>query len=98
MGATIRQGRHDARKSSALPSNSAPHGSDAQTAAFDWATSFAGWNSKQVSRLQALRPEPSRAQELEGVFVSIKADKWIRRMALEHKMIEPFVDDLVQAA
>ena len=29
--------------------------------------------------------------------MSIKADKWIRKMALEHKMIEPFVDDQVRA-
>ena len=29
--------------------------------------------------------------------MSIKADKWIRRMALEHKMIEPFVDEQVRA-
>lgn len=28
--------------------------------------------------------------------MSIKADKWIRRMALEHKMIEPFVDGQVR--
>jgi dCTP deaminase len=27
---------------------------------------------------------------------SIKADKWIRRMALEHKMIEPFEDHQVR--
>jgi len=29
--------------------------------------------------------------------MSIKADKWIRKMALEHRMIEPFVDEQVQA-
>jgi dCTP deaminase len=29
--------------------------------------------------------------------VAIKSDKWIRRMAHEHKMIEPFVDDQVRA-
>jgi dCTP deaminase len=29
--------------------------------------------------------------------VSIKSDKWIRRMAREHRMIEPFVDDQVSA-
>ncbi len=29
--------------------------------------------------------------------MAIKADKWIRRMALEHKMIEPFVDSQVRA-
>jgi dCTP deaminase len=29
--------------------------------------------------------------------MSIKADKWIRRMALEHRMIEPFVDAQVRA-
>ncbi len=28
--------------------------------------------------------------------MSIKADKWIRRMAVEHKMIEPFVDGQVR--
>ena len=29
--------------------------------------------------------------------MAIKADKWIRRMSLEHKMIEPFVDEQVRA-
>src|SRR6476660_8591026 len=29
--------------------------------------------------------------------MSIKSDKWIRRMAREHKMIEPFVDSQVRA-
>ena len=29
--------------------------------------------------------------------MAIKSDKWIRRMALEHKMIEPFVDEQVRA-
>src|SRR5687767_11481359 len=28
--------------------------------------------------------------------MSIKADKWIRRMALEHRMIEPFTDNQVR--
>ena len=28
---------------------------------------------------------------------SIKADKWIRKMALEHRMIEPFEDQQVRA-
>jgi dCTP deaminase len=28
--------------------------------------------------------------------MAIKADKWIRRMALEHRMIEPFVDGQVR--
>jgi dCTP deaminase len=28
--------------------------------------------------------------------MSIKSDKWIRRMALDHKMIEPFVDEQVR--
>ena len=28
---------------------------------------------------------------------SIKADRWIKKMALEHGMIEPFVDDQVRA-
>ena len=26
----------------------------------------------------------------------IKSDRWIKRMALEHRMIEPFVDDQVR--
>jgi dCTP deaminase len=29
--------------------------------------------------------------------MSIKADTWIRRMALEHQMIEPFVDEQMRA-
>ena len=29
--------------------------------------------------------------------MTIKADKWIKRMALEHRMIEPFVDSQVRA-
>ena len=29
--------------------------------------------------------------------MAIKADTWIRRMSLEHKMIEPFVDEQVRA-
>jgi dCTP deaminase len=29
--------------------------------------------------------------------MSVKSDRWIRRMALEHKMIEPFVDGQVRA-
>jgi len=29
--------------------------------------------------------------------VAIKADTWIRRMSLEHKMIEPFVDGQIRA-
>ena len=28
--------------------------------------------------------------------MSIKSDRWIKRMALEHRMIEPFVDDQVR--
>ena len=28
--------------------------------------------------------------------MSLKADSWIKRMALEHRMIEPFVDDQVR--
>jgi len=28
--------------------------------------------------------------------MSVKSDTWIRRMALEHKMIEPFVDGQVR--
>lgn len=28
--------------------------------------------------------------------MSVKSDRWIRRMALEHGMIEPFVDHQVR--
>jgi len=31
-----------------------------------------------------------------GFFMAIKADSWIRRMALEQKMIEPFVDGQIR--
>jgi dCTP deaminase len=31
-----------------------------------------------------------------GVQVSIKSDRWIRRMAVEHRMIEPFSDKQVR--
>jgi dCTP deaminase len=30
-------------------------------------------------------------------FVTIKSDRWIKRMALEHKMIEPFVESQTRA-
>jgi len=30
------------------------------------------------------------------VTVSIKPDKWIKRMALEHQMIDPFIDDQIR--
>jgi dCTP deaminase len=39
---------------------------------------------------------PSRRPEDHGGGMSIKADKWIRRMALEHRMIEPFSDKQVR--
>ena len=29
--------------------------------------------------------------------MSIKSDRWIKRMAVEHKMIEPFVDSQTRA-
>jgi len=32
----------------------------------------------------------------QGVWVSIKSDRWIRRMAVEHRMIEPFSDKQVR--
>src|SRR5258705_13991438 len=37
-------------------------------------------------------PRPLRL----GVWVSIKSDRWIRRMAVEHRMIEPFSDKQVR--
>jgi dCTP deaminase len=42
----------------------------------------------------ARRRDGRAVREVSGV--SIKADRWIRRMALEHKMIEPFVDTQVR--
>jgi hypothetical protein len=36
---------------------------------------------------------PVRYDQADGVrFVMVKNDRWIRKMALEHKMIEPFVE------
>src|SRR5262245_61848177 len=32
----------------------------------------------------------------QGEMMSVKPDKWIRRMSLEHKMIEPFTDRQVR--
>src|SRR3979411_3494410 len=32
----------------------------------------------------------------EEVWMAVKADRWIRRMSLEHKMIEPFTDRQVR--
>jgi deoxycytidine triphosphate deaminase len=29
---------------------------------------------------------------IEEEWMSVKPDRWIRKMALEHKMIEPFTD------
>lgn len=31
-------------------------------------------------------------KNLTGAYMSIKSDRWIKKMALEHKMIEPFMD------
>src|SRR6185369_9137812 len=42
----------------------------------------------------ARRRDGRAVREVSGV--SIKADSWIRRMSLEHKMIEPFVDGQVR--
>ena len=33
---------------------------------------------------------------LKGGHMSIKSDKWIRRMAFQHRMIEPFAEDQVR--
>src|ERR1700730_12953127 len=33
---------------------------------------------------------------MEEAWMSVKPDHWIRRMALEHKMIEPFTDRQVR--
>jgi dCTP deaminase len=39
----------------------------------------------------------NRGYQGKAYFMSVKSDRWIRRMALEHKMIEPFVDGQVRA-
>jgi deoxycytidine triphosphate deaminase len=39
-----------------------------------------------------------RATTIENKFMSIKSDKWIRRMAASHKMIEPFEPGQVREA
>src|ERR1700752_2741792 len=42
-------------------------------------------------------PAPSRRRIGEERRVAIKSDKWIKRMALEHRMIDPFVDSQTRA-
>src|SRR5499426_2314624 len=46
-------------------------------------TSFSSKHSTRLSRLSE-------------AWMSVKPDKWIRRMALEHQMIEPFTDRQVR--
>jgi dCTP deaminase len=46
--------------------------------------------------VKSLRPFRARARP-EGEPMSVKSDKWIRKMAHEHKMIEPFTDKQVRA-
>ena len=48
-----------------------------------------------IAASPAGRP-PARAAPLRGVSVSIKSDRWIRRMAREHGMIEPFTESQVR--
>jgi dCTP deaminase len=45
--------------------------------------------------LAGIRAGPS-ALAREDVGMSVKSDKWIHRMALEHRMIEPFADAQVR--
>src|SRR5579864_7035516 len=45
----------------------------------------------------AVEGQAGRRVQESGVSVAIKSDRWIRRMALEHKMIEPFVDEQVRS-
>jgi dCTP deaminase len=63
-------------------------------------------NTRRGSAIDGLSGQSSIAVLIEwraagvrrrGACVAIKADKWIRRMALEHQMIEPFVDTQVRA-
>src|SRR5690606_1135809 len=63
-----------------------------------------GVQSRQVVKRQRCgavifpgRPSPSRPDRPAEVQVSIKSDRWIRRMAREHAMIEPFQDAQVRA-
>jgi dCTP deaminase len=39
-----------------------------------------------------MRIAHASAKFLQEAWMSVKPDRWIRRMALEHKMIEPFTD------
>ena len=43
-------------------------------------------------KLQELQSQDGNEEE----WMSVKPDRWIRRMALEHKMIEPFTDRQVR--
>ncbi len=40
----------------------------------------------------AFRCRENVRKHTEEAWMSVKPDRWIRRMALEHKMIEPFTD------
>src|SRR3972149_3155567 len=55
---------------------------------------------QSARRTAADRPGPSSGNgpetQREGGRMGIKADSWIRRMALEHKMIDPYVDSQVR--
>src|SRR5690606_17360384 len=54
-----------------------------------------------VAWLERQGPErcaPFPVETQSGHPMSIKSDKWIRRMALEHGMIEPFVERQVRDA
>jgi len=57
------------------------------------------WGPHQVSALRAHQWVCIGAggwTALEGGHMSIKSDKWIRRMAIQHRMIEPFAEDQVR--
>jgi dCTP deaminase len=42
----------------------------------------------------AIAPRPTL--RLEGAFMTVKSDRWIRRLAMEQRMIEPFTDRQVR--
>ena len=49
-----------------------------------------GEDRRVAARHDVQVPQHRRPEHLVGDIMSIKADRWIRRMALEHGMIEPF--------
>src|SRR5260370_37147391 len=55
---------------------------------------FGGWHSNRCG-VATNRREKSKVHSGEE-WMAVKPDRWIRRNALEHKMIEPFTDRQVR--